>query len=86
MRRAVTHLIVAVLLLAAATPLRAQDETQPLTIPLRFDHYYTYAQVVEALKLLHQTYPELTRLNLIGKSEENREIWEITINNPITSI
>ncbi len=60
----------------------AQDETQPLTIPLRFDHYYTYEQVVEAMKLLHKTYPSLTELNLLGKSEEGREIWELTIHNP----
>ncbi len=84
MRRAIISLTLAVLLLAPALRLNAQDETQPLTIPLRFDHYYTYEQVVEALKLLHKTYPDLTKLNLIGKSEENREIWEITINNPKT--
>ena len=72
------------ILLAQAFMLPAQDETKPLTVPLRFDHYYTYDQVVEALKLLHKTYPDLTKLNLIGKSEEGREIWEITINNPKT--
>jgi len=72
------------MLLFPGISLQAQDETKPMTVPLRFDHYYTYEQVVEALKLIHKTYPDLTQLNLIGKSEENREIWEITINNPKT--
>ncbi len=72
------------ILLVMAGPLQGQDETQPLTVPLRFDHYYTYEQVVEAMKLLHRTYPSLTQLNLLGKSEEDREIWELTIHNPET--
>lgn len=60
----------------------AQDNK--ITVPLRFDHYYPYEQVVEALKALNKAYPELTHLDLVGHSEENREIWAITINNPKT--
>jgi hypothetical protein len=55
-----------------------------IEIPLRFDRYYTYEDVVEALKLLHSTYPQLTKLDLVGKSEEGREIYALTINNPKT--
>lgn len=55
-----------------------------IEIPLRFDRYYTYEDVVEALKLLHTTYPELTKLDLVGKSEEGREIYALTINNAKT--
>ena len=55
-----------------------------IEIPLRFDRYYTYDDVVEALKLLHSTYPQLTKLDLVGKSEEGREIYALTINNPKT--
>ena len=61
-----------------------QVTTEKITLPLRFDHYYTYEQVVEALKALHAAYPSLTGLDLVGKSEENREIWALTINNPQT--
>jgi hypothetical protein len=55
-----------------------------IEIPLRFDRYYTYEDVVEALKLLHTTYPQLTTLDLVGKSEEGRDIYALTINNPKT--
>jgi hypothetical protein len=63
----------------------SQAESKSKTeIPLRFDRYYTYEEVVEALKLLHSTYPQLTKLDLVGKSEEGREIYALTINNPKT--
>ncbi len=55
-----------------------------MTVPLRFDHYYTYAQVGEALKALHEAYPALTTLEVVGKSEEGRDVWAMTINNPKT--
>lgn len=55
-----------------------------IEVPLRFDRYYTYEEVVTALKLLNSTYPSLTKLDMIGKSEEGREIYALTINNPKT--
>jgi len=55
-----------------------------IEIPLRFDRYYSYEDVVEALQLLHSTYPQFTKLDLVGKSEEGREIYALTINNPKT--
>jgi len=55
-----------------------------IEVPLRFDRYYTYEEVVEAMKLLHSTFPQLTKLDLVGKSEEGREIYALTINNPKT--
>lgn len=54
------------------------------TLPLRFDHYYTYDQVVSAMKLLNKSYPDLTSLEIVGKSEEGRDIYLITINNKAT--
>ena len=35
---------------------------QEIEVPLRFDRYYTYDQVNEAMQALHQKYPELTKL------------------------
>jgi len=55
-----------------------------IAVPLRFDKYYTYAEVVEAIKALNKAYPDLTKAVLVGKSEENREIWALEINNPKT--
>lgn len=57
---------------------------EPVTIPLRFDHYYTYDQIVSAMKMLNKTYPELTNLEIVGKSDEGRDIYLITINNKAT--
>ena len=62
----------------------AFSQNEKITTPLRFDHYYSYDQLVEAVKLLNKTYPGLSKLDLVGKSEENRDIWAITINNPKT--
>jgi len=59
-------------------------QTTPLTEPLRFDKYYTYEEMIEAMKLLKQTYPEFVKLDLVGKSDEGRDIWALTINNPKT--
>jgi hypothetical protein len=58
--------------------------TDKITVPLRFDHYYTYEQVGEALNALHAAYPGLTSVESIGKSEEGRDIWAMTVNNPKT--
>jgi len=63
-------------------PLFAQQTK--IAVPLRFDSYYTYEQVVEALKVLHNAFPNLTELEMLGKSEEEREIYALTINNPKT--
>ena len=63
----------------------ARSETKgKIEVPLRFDRYYNYEEVVEALKVLNKAYPELTKLDLVGKSEEGREIYALTINNPKT--
>ena len=70
------------LTLASVFTLRSAGEK--IGLPLRFDHYYSYEQVVEALKALNAGYPDLTRLEVIGKSEEGREIYALTINNSAT--
>lgn len=59
---------------------------QKTEVPLRFDHYYTYDQVVDAVKSLNKAYPDLTKAVVVGKSEENRELWALEINNPKTGI
>ncbi len=57
---------------------------QEIEVPLRFDMYYSYDQVNEALQALHQKYPELSSLDLVGYSEEDRAIYALTISNPKT--
>jgi hypothetical protein len=55
-----------------------------ITVPLRFDKYHTYAETVEAIMALNKAYPNLTKAVLVGKTEENRELWALEINNPKT--
>ncbi len=74
-------LFIAIIAIAIAG--RAADETK-IEVPLRFDRYYSYDEVVRALKALNKAYPDLTELEVIGKSEEEREIYALTIHNPKT--
>jgi hypothetical protein len=67
----------AAILFLVVTVVNAQE----IKVPLRFDHYYTYDKVVEALRALNAAYPDLTLLEQVGKSEEGRVIWALTINN-----
>ncbi len=68
------------LLFSTKSKLKAQD----IVVPLRFDHYYTYEQINQALVELNKAYPALTTLQLIGQSDEGRDIWSIILNNPKT--
>jgi len=72
------------LILIAAAAASVQAQKKPVEVPLRFDRYYTYEEVNEALVALNKAYPKLTQLVMVGKSEEGREIWSITVNNPAT--
>jgi hypothetical protein len=53
-------------------------------VKLTFDHFYDGPAVVEAIKSLHRAHPGLTELKVLGKSEEGRDIWLLTINNKKT--
>ncbi|MCK4890029.1 MAG: hypothetical protein KAS97_08860, partial [Candidatus Aminicenantes bacterium] len=79
------NLIIGFILIFAIT-LTAGEGFSPdkVKIPLSFDYYYSYEMVVSAVKKLHKAYPELTRLDAVGKSEEGRVIYALTINNPKT--
>ncbi len=61
----------------AFTLVRAQE----VKVPLRFDFYYSYEKMAEAMQALNKAYPELTTLDEVGRSEEGRIIWALTINN-----
>jgi hypothetical protein len=67
-------------LLAPALPAQRAE----ITVPLRFDQYYTLDQVYAALKALNKAYPQLTTLETVGTSEEGRPLMAMTVNNPKT--
>lgn len=66
-----------------ATFSAAQKDAE-ITVPLRFDQYYSLDEVYAALKALNEAYPDLTTLEIAGKSEEGRPIYVMTLNNPKT--
>lgn len=49
-----------------------------------WDRYFDQDQATEALRTLHAAYPQLTTLSSIGKSEEGRDIWQLTITSQAT--
>ena len=53
-------------------------------VDLRFDRFYGYEEMTQALEDLATAYPEYLKLESIGKSSENRDMWMMTINNPRT--
>ncbi len=69
-----------ILMVIFINPLSAQK----VEVPLRFDRYYSYEDIVKAVTLLNQAYPKLTKKVLVGKSDEGRDIWALEINNPAT--
>ena len=61
----------------------AQQQT-PSRFDIAFNRFYDYDEYTEILKKLVAAYPELLTLQSIGKSEQGRELWLITLNNPKT--
>jgi len=58
----------------------------PSKVDLRFDHWYDYTEMTEALHALTDAYPELLTIESIGQSVGGRDIWLITLNNPETGL
>ena len=83
-----TAILFVILALAASVP--AQNAPQGAqagsgtAVPLRFDHYYTLEQVYDAVQALAKAYPEMTKVEEAGKSEEGRPIYAVTVTNPKT--
>jgi len=50
-------------------------------VRVRFDRFYTYAELTEMLEAWASEFPGLFRLESIGSSYEGREIWLATVTN-----
>lgn len=48
---------------------------------IRFDTYYKYDEITSFVHAFAEEYPELVRVQSIGKSYEGRDIWLVTITN-----
>lgn len=55
-----------------------------MSLPLFFDHFYKYDEVLAFLNQARADYPGFTDLESIGKSYEGRDIWCLTITNKST--
>ncbi len=83
MKKIIVFIITFAILIMSVTG-EQRFSVDKVKIPLTFDDYYSYDMVVSALKKLHKAFPDLTKLDLIGKSEEGRAIYAMTVNNPKT--
>ena len=50
----------------------------------KFDHYWLFSELEEALKELAAAYPDLCVLESAGKSGEGRDIWAVTMTSSAT--
>src|SRR5512139_2714447 len=48
---------------------------------IRFNTFYRYPELTRLLKEYAKEYPNLIRLESIGKSHEGREVWLVTATN-----
>ncbi|MCX7924565.1 MAG: M14 family zinc carboxypeptidase, partial [Fimbriimonadales bacterium] len=53
---------------------------------VRFDTYYRYDDLTQILHAYAEEYPNLVRIESIGKSYEGRDIWLLTVTNFATGI
>ena len=77
-------MFILVIVVLAATA--ASGQADKIIVPLRFDRYYTLEQVYEAARAANTAFPEMTKLEEVGRSEEGRPLYALTINNPKTGL
>ena len=53
-------------------------------VTLSFDHFYDHAELTSALQTLEKNYPNLAKVQSIGKSYKGRDLWAIVLSNPKT--
>ncbi|HEV2473719.1 MAG TPA: M14 family metallopeptidase, partial [Chthonomonadales bacterium] len=51
---------------------------------IRFDRYYSYAELTSLLHNLVESYPRLLKIQSIGRSYEGRDVWLVTATNSAT--
>ncbi|MCZ6836173.1 MAG: M14 family metallopeptidase [Planctomycetota bacterium] len=76
-------LLLCVLWIFPTSPAIAQQQV-PSRVDIAFNRYYDYDEITDLLHQLVEAYPELLSLQSLGKSEQGREMWMVTLNNPET--
>ncbi len=68
---------------SVVNPVVAQQQV-PSRVDIAWNRFYDYEEMSDLLKQLCDAYPGLLTLQSIGKSEQDREMWVVTMNNPET--
>lgn len=68
---------------ASATTSFAQQQI-PSEVDISWNRYYNADEMTDIIRDLVKAYPELLTLESLGKSEQGRDMWLITLNNPKT--
>ncbi len=76
--------VLTILVLLAGVLRIAQAETAIDPDRMVWDRYYDQDEVTAVLEALHRTHPDRTELVSLGESEEGRDIWRLTVNDPTT--
>lgn len=56
----------------------------PSKVDVAWNRFYDYEEVTQIVKDLVAAYPDLLSVESLGKSEQGRDLWVITLNNPET--
>ncbi|MEX0877025.1 MAG: M14 family metallopeptidase, partial [Phycisphaerales bacterium] len=73
------------LLVAGFTATRTGAQQQiPSKVDISWNQYYDYEQMTGIIRELTDAYPELLTLESLGQSEQGRDMWMVTLNNPET--
>ncbi len=56
----------------------------PSRVDVSWNRFYDYEEITQIIHDLVKAYPELLTLESLGKSEQGRDMWLITLNNPNT--
>ncbi|MBC22533.1 MAG: peptidase M14 [Phycisphaerae bacterium] len=56
----------------------------PSKVDLRFDRWYTFEELENAMHALAEAYPDLIQIKSLGKSVGGHDIWLLTMNNSAT--
>jgi hypothetical protein len=83
MNHTLTTILLCALCIAAVNPCSAQQQT-PARVEIAFNRFYDYDQITDLLHKLVEAYPEILSLQSLGQSEQGREMWLVTLNNPAT--
>jgi len=65
-------------------PLASAQQQVPSRVDVSWNRFYDYDEMTQIIHDLVDAYPELLSLESLGKSEQGRDMWLITLNNSKT--